>query len=151
MPDFSHLLRKPAGVHKRPDALPASDYPVIIKKHEVADNNKNRTPYVRLSLGYLDWPDTVEESERLTDDGEGGRKPIDLAKRQATFDFYLTDDALWRLDSFLEAAGIQAKGRFYEEIFPELHGLHCIAAVIQRMDDEGNTFNRIDKLVGIKQ
>ena len=150
MPDFSHLLRKPAGTHKRPDALPAGDYPVVIKKHEVADNNRNRTPYVRFALGYLDWPDTVEEAEKYTDDGEGGRKIIDLTKRQINFDFFLTDDALWRLDHFLETAGIEAKGKFYEEIFPELHGLNCLAAVIQRMDDEGNTFNRIDKLVGIK-
>jgi hypothetical protein len=146
-PNFEHLLGKPAGIHKRPEALPAGDYPAVIKSHAVGDNNKNKTPYVRLAIGLTGWPDSVDESDRFTGEGDD-RRPIDLSKKQFNIDFYLTDDAFWRLDEFISSCGIEPGGRSYLEILPELHGTAILAAIIQRLGDDNNTYNRVDKVVG---
>ena len=129
MTDFSALLKRPAGESKKPPALPVGDFPGIIKSHELGDNNKNKTPYVRFFVGLTGWPDEVD-----ADDREQDGKPIDLSKKQFRKDFYLSDDALWRLDEFIKAMGVDATGRDYEEVLPELTGLQCTVEVQQYMN-----------------
>lgn len=139
MVDFSSLLKKPAGEAKKPPALPAGDYHGIIKQFELGDQNKNRTPYVRLSLGFLDWPTTADDESKVG---------IDLAKRQMRRDYYLTDDALWRLDELIRGLGIEGGGRGYDEVLPELVGQHVLVVVIHKLNEESNeTFNEVQKVV----
>lgn len=134
MPDFSQLLRKPAGEAKKPQALPAGDYPGRIKGHEYGDSNKNKTPYVRFNLMLTGWADTVDDSERT--DAEG--KTLDISKRSLRRDFFLTDDALWRLDEFLASLGIDLTGRSYEESIPEADGQEVLVEVQQYMNQQNN-------------
>lgn len=114
MPDFSALLKKPAGEAKKPPVLPIGDYGGVVKSQEVGDNNRNKTPYVRFGLVPTEWPEDVAEADRP----EG----VDLNKRQLRKDFFLTDDSLWRLDEFIRSCGIEPNGRPYEEILPEIIG-----------------------------
>ena len=145
MPDFSTLLRKPAGEAKKPPALPAGDYPAVIKSHEVGDQNKNRTPYVRFHVGLTGFPDSVSDDERKGADGS----PIDLSKKQLRRDYFLTEDALWRLDEFIRSCGVESNGRSYEEVLPELVGASVLAEVQQYMNQSNNEIgNQIGKLVG---
>lgn len=129
MPDFSSLLRKPAGEAKKPEALPAGDYPGVIKSFELGDQNKNHTPYARLAIGLTGWPDTVDESDR----GD-----TDLSKRNLRRDMYLTDEAFWRLDELLRGLGIEVTGRTYEETIPELVGQQVLVEVQQYMNQTNN-------------
>lgn len=129
MPDFSSLLRKPAGEAKKPEALPAGDYPGVIKSFELGDQNKNHTPYVRFPLGLTAWPDSVDESDR----GD-----TDLSKRSLRRDMYLTEDALWRLDELIKGLGIDMTGRSYEEVLPELVGQQVLVEVQQYMNQTNN-------------
>jgi hypothetical protein len=139
MVDFTQLLRKPAGEAKKPPPLPAGDYPAIIKSFELGDNNKNKTPYVRFQIGLMDFPGTVDQADRAD---------IDLSKRQMRRDYYLTEDALWRLDELIRGAGV-APGRSYEETLPEMVGLQLVASVKQEMNQQTNeVFATIDKLTG---
>ena len=153
MPDFSQLLRKPAGEAKRPPVLPAGDYYGIIKGHELGDQNRNRTPYVRFQVGLMDWPDQSAD-EWIASDPDGTthtitKADIDLSKRQMRKDFYLTDDALWRLDEFIKSCGIDPHGRVYEEILPELTGQPVMIEVQQYLNQNTNeTGNQIGKVVG---
>lgn len=150
MADFSNLLRKPAGQAKKPQALPAGDYPGIIKGFEVGDNNKNKTPYVRFQLGVIGWADSVPEDERVHVDSEGKSILIDLAKRQLRRDFYLTEDALWRLDEMLRSIGIDPAGRSYEEILPETASAHVLIEVQQYMNQQNNEIgNQVGKVAGV--
>lgn len=143
MVDFSALLRAPAGEAKKPSALPAGDYSAVIKSWEIGDNNKNKTPYVRFHIGVTGWPDHVDEESRQS---EG--KPIDLSKRQMRRDFFF-GDALWRLDEFIRSTGVEARGRTYEEILPELIGAPVIAEVQQYMNEKTSEIgNQIGKLLG---
>lgn len=144
MPDFSQLLKKPAGEHKKPPALPAGQYTGIIKSYEIGDQNKNHTPYVRFQVGLTGWPDSVDESERSTDG-----TAIDLSKKQLRKDFFFTDDALWRLDDFIKSCGVDASGRAYEEVLPEIIGLPVVVEVQQYMNQTNSEIgNQVGMLVG---
>lgn len=68
---------------------------------------------------------------------EGG-EAIDLAKRQLRRDFFITEDALWRLDEFLGALGIELTGRSYEETIPEAVGKNVEIEVQQYMNQQTN-------------
>ncbi len=139
-PNFSHLLKKPAGEAKKPPALPAADYPAVLASFELGDNNKNKTPYVRFMVKLTGWAESLAEEDRDSD--------IDLSKRQMRKDFYLTDDALWRLDDFIKSIGIEPAGRAYDEIIPEMMGSPVIAEVRQYMNQQTSEIgNQLEKLL----
>ena len=153
MPDFSTLLKKPAGEAKKPPTLPAFDYYGIIKSYEVGDNNRNKTPYVRLQIALTQWPDNMPDDWSVSD-AEGKmitytKADVDLSKRQMRRDFYLTEDALWRLDEFIRSCGIDPRGRDYEEIIPELVGQPITVEVQQYLNQNTNEIgNQVGKTVG---
>lgn len=141
MPDFSTLLKKPAGEAKKPPALPAADYPGVVKSFEYGDNNKNKTPYVRFSIGLTGLAEGVDPSEL-----EG----VDLSKRALRRDYYLTDDALWRLDEFIRSCGVEPSGKSYEEIIPALVGAQVMVEVQQYLNQTNNEIgNQVGKLLGV--
>lgn len=144
MPDFSQLLKKPSGEAKKPDPLLAGQYPGVIKSFEVGDQNKNKTPYVRFQVGLTGWPEGQEP--QMLPSGEA----MDLSKRQMRRDYYLTDDALWRLDEFLRAIGIDLTGRSYEEVLPETVGIQVMVEVQQYVNQQNNEIgNQIGSLSAI--
>jgi hypothetical protein len=64
-------------------------------------------------------------------------------------DFYLTEDALWRLDDFLRSVGISVEGRSYEEVLPEVIGQPITVEVQQYMNEQsGEIGNQIGKMTG---
>lgn len=141
MPDFSALLKKPAGEAKRPPPLPIGDYQGVIKSHEVGDNNRNHTPYVRFGIVLTEWPENLAESDRP--DG------VDLNKRQLRKDYFLTEESLWRLDEFIRSCGIDPNGRAYEEVLPELIGQPVYVQVQHYMNQQtGEIGNNTGDVVG---
>lgn len=141
--DFSSLLRQPAGQAKKPPVLDAGNYPALVKSYEVDNKNKNKTTYLRVHVGYTGWPEGA--TPQTNEDGT----IIELGKRQGRRDFFLTPDALWRLDEFLRSCGLSLEGRSYEEVFPELTNKTVIASVKQYMNERNNELgNEIDALVG---
>lgn len=147
--DFSHLLRKPAGQASKPQALPVGDYRGIIKSFEYGDNNQNKTPYVRFQLGLIDWPDSVGQDERVQKAPDGSSTPIDLSKRSLRRDFFLTDDALWRLDDLIKSTGQAPDGSNYEELIPRLVGSQVLVEVQQYVNQKTSEIgNQVGKLTG---
>jgi len=153
MPDFSLLLKKPAGEAKRPPPLPMGDYTAIVRGFELGDQNRNKTPYVRFPTTLQDWPKDSSDEWTVVD-GEGNaflanKADVDLSKRSMRKDFYLTEDSLWRLDEFIRSCGINPNGRTYEEIFPEIVGQPVLVEVQQYLNQQTNeTGNTIGKMVG---
>lgn len=139
MVDFNALLKKPAGEAKKPPALPPGEYPAVIKSHEFGDQNKNRTPYVRFHLALTGWPESVHP-----DDQAG----VDLSKKTLRRDYYITDDALWRLDEFIRSCKVGMSGREYTEVIPELTGTPVVAEVQQYMAQNNDIGNQIGALRG---
>lgn len=140
MVDFSSLLKAPAGEAKKPPVLPAGDYPGQIKSYEMGDNNKNKTPYCRFNLGFMGFAPDLDESDT---------KDIDIAKRSTRNDFYLTEDAMWRLDEFIRTLGIEAAGRSYEEVLRETVGQEVTITMKQGMNQQTNEMYAVcDKVFG---
>ena len=151
MPDFSKLYKAPAGVAKRPQALPVSTgepYPGIVKSFELveAPAGRNYSTIVRFHLGLTGWPDGVEESERLEDGPDGQPRPIDLSKRQQRRDFY--DHMLYQLDDFVRSCGINPEGRTYEEVLPELVGAEVQVEIGQYLDRNNEIRNQVNNIAG---
>lgn len=146
-PNFSHLLKRPAGKSKKPEALPAGLYPGVLKSFEYGDSNQKKTPYVRFHLGITGWADDVSENEKMQENADGKMEPIDLSKRQPRRDYYLTDDALWRLDEFLRELGIEPTGRSYEEVIPEAVGQTVTIELQQQLNEKtSEPYNQVGKL-----
>lgn len=146
MADFTSLLKKPAGLAKKPMELPVGDYTGMIKSFEFGDNNQNKTPYVRFGIVLTQWPDSVTDEEKLQDG-----KPIDLSKRTQRRDFYLTDESLWRLDEFLRSVNVEPNNRGYDEVIPEVVGAPVLVEVQQFMNKKTNEMgNQIGKVAGVQ-
>lgn len=158
MPDFSALLRKPAGEAKRPPLLPGGDYMGVVKSFEMGESSQKKTPFVRFNVVLQDWPTSAPQEWQVPGpDGKSmvqiSRSDVDLSKRQMRRDFFFTEDALYRLDEFLRSCGISVEGRTYEEALPDVVGATVVAEVQQQMSQrEGATaddmFNQIGRLSG---
>lgn len=122
--DFSKLLSKPLDDVKKPPAWPAGTYQGIIARYEFGDQNKNHTPYCRFFLKATGPGEGLEPSEV-----EG----IDFSKgREFRKDFYLTDEADWRLKAFIESCGVSTAGRTFAETVPEVLNLPINIEVVQQ-------------------
>lgn len=85
----------------------------------------------------------------MTEGRPGEFKLIDLSKRQLRKDFY--DNSLYRLDDFIKSCGIEANGRTYEEILPQLIGSPVIVEVGQYMNQATSEIgNQVVNLAGAK-
>jgi hypothetical protein len=95
---------------------------------------------VRFHWGITGWP-----GEAQTD--ESGAV-IDLSKRQLRSDFYLTDDALWRLDAFMREVGINMEpGQTYAEVLPTAVGTTATLHIVQELNQRTNdTYNKIENI-----
>jgi hypothetical protein len=139
MPDFSALLKKPIVADKAPPAIEAGNYPGIIKSFEYGDSNKNKTPYVRFHIGLTGWADNVEP-----------QAGVDLSKKQMRRDFFLTDEARYRLANFIKSCGVALDDSSdYEVIIPTLVGTRVVAEVQQYLNqNSGEIGNQIGNLTG---
>lgn len=138
MPDFTAWLSKAAGKAVRPPALPVERYPGKIQQYEYGDNNTNKTPYVRYQLSFTGWPEGVPDEKRVYKDREGKEVPINLARVRMRKDFYLTEEALWRLDEFLRSCNIEPEGNTYQEVCPLAVGCDVMIEVQQYLNQNTN-------------
>lgn len=157
MVDFSAIARQAAGQSKKPARLPPGDFPGVIKSFEWGDANKNKTPYVRLQLGFTAFPEScLEEWEEFDNEKQTSfsvkKSDIDLSKRTMRKDFYMTDDSRYRMDEFLVLMGINVgtpdSPRSYEETLPELIGAPVLAEVQHQLNQQTNdTFVQVGKVI----
>jgi hypothetical protein len=99
---------------------------------------------LRLPVGLLGWPASVHENERNQDDGEGGKIPIDLSRKQLRKDFFLTPAAYFRLENFLVSMGFDIEtdvdgNKDYETPVSQLLGKK-VNVEVQRILNRQNEF-----------
>jgi hypothetical protein len=144
--NFQSLLSKPADEAKRPQAKPAGTYFGTISEYKFDESKKQKTPYVRFTVKGISPGDDVDQSA-LAGDAENG--PIDLTKWSPNRDFYLTDDALYRLKDLLESCKIDTKGRSWNELIPQLKGQPVMLTVTQRPSEDGTQlYNDVTEMKG---
>lgn len=149
MPDFTQWLAKPAGKAVRPPALPVEKYPGKVQAYEYGDQNNNHTPYCRYQLSLTAWPEDLPESKKFYKDREGNEIPINLNRMRLRKDFYLTDEALWRLDEFLRSCGISTEGKTYQEVCPQVVGTNVMVEVQHYLNQNTNEIgNQVGLVLG---
>ena len=140
MVDFRNLLTQPADNFKKPPLLPGGTYHGILATREFGESTQKKTPYVRFNVKF-NAPGEDVSTELLKD--------IDLSKRSLRKDFYLTDDATYRLVEFGKTFGIPTEGRTLEEIIQSLVGQPCLVQVKMSMNQQTNEpFNEIGDIKG---
>ena len=122
--DFAKLLSKPLNDVKKPPAWPAGTYLGHVARFEFGDDNQNKTPYARFHIKVTAAGPGLEASEL-----EG----IDLTKgREFRKDFYMTEEADWRLKEFIESCGVPTTGRTFGETVPECANAQVQIEIIQQ-------------------
>jgi hypothetical protein len=91
-----------------PPVIPPDIYPGLIKTYELA-NSQNGNPMLRFQVALMDWPPSVAKKDRVQEGPNGEEVPIDLSKKQMRKDFFLTSNAYYRLENFLEAMGFDVE------------------------------------------
>jgi len=141
MVDFSKLLSKSADDITKPKPVPVGTYSGVIKKYEYLESkNENKTPYVRFTVGLQAPGDDVDASEL---------ENVDLTKKSFRKDFYLTEDAQYRVKEFAESCGIATSGRSLGEIIPDVVNAQVLVGITQQSSADGSEiYNNVSTIVG---
>jgi hypothetical protein len=145
-------LRPSARETLPPPVIPADIYPGVIKSYEITMST-NQNPILRLPVGLLDWPETVNKEYRYQTTPDGEKIPIDLSKKPLRKDFFLTPAAYFRLENFLVAMGFDintdsAGNKDYETPVSQLIGQKVGVEVQRILARNSNEFiNVVGELV----
>lgn len=118
--NFSAILSQKVEETERPKPLPAGNYVSTIVKHEFGESSQKKTPYVRFWIRPNSPMDDVDQ-ELLAQVKNWNSKEFRL-------DFYLTEDAMFRLREFLEKTlQLNTSGMAYSDLIPSTTGMMLIA------------------------
>jgi hypothetical protein len=138
--DFTSILDMPAGEAKAPIPLPEGTYEGIIESYELGTSSNKGTPYIKFicvpctALGDVD-EEELEEIENWTE------------RKTGTF-FYLTENALFMFDEFAKNAGIEAEGKTYAEVFPEMVDVNVTFTIVHGISTQTEKpYAQIDSIV----
>lgn len=141
--DFSHLLDIDSDSVKRPPAKPPGTYHAIIASTSFGNSSQKGTPFCRFHFAGVNPGEDVDLDMAKDEDGT----PIDFSKWKPTTDFFLTEDALYRLKEFLVSLGIPGTGRKIKEMIPEARNLPVLLTVSMKANDDGSGFfNRVESV-----
>lgn len=146
--NFQELLKKPVTSAVKPPTKPAGTYMATIMAFNFDESSKKKTPYVRFQLGNVQPGPDINPDDLVSAAGE----PIDLSKWKPGRDYYLTDDAYYRLRELIQSCGIAVEGRDFSETIPELRGKQVQMTVIQKPSDNGEElYNEVTDLAGVSE
>lgn len=139
--DFASLLNRQVDSVEPPKRFPIGPYDAVIVDHECGESSNKGTPYVRFNVKLLSPREGVDMDEF---EEAGGMEKLN-DRKPIRFDFYLTDDAYYRLRQFLEnGLGLQASGRTFDQVLPETKSAPFIAQIAHRKGNrEGELFMEI--------
>ena len=123
--NFGELLGRAVESVEPPKKFPVGSYDAMVLGYEQLESSKKGTPFIRFAVKLLAPRDDVD-MEAFEEAG-GVEK---LNERTMRLDFYLTDDAFFRLRQFLEnTLELQASGRTFDQVIPESKNCQFIAKV----------------------
>lgn len=144
--NFRDLLAKPADKIKRPMPLPAGTYRGIIKSKAFDVSRNKGTPFVRLTL-----QPTMAEADIAPEDllEADGVTPINIASKTLRIDFYITDDASFRILDLANSLQIPTEGRSLGEVIEDLPNNNVLMSVVQQASTTNpeEVFNNVQKIV----
>jgi hypothetical protein len=150
---FSDLLNLDAGSVRPPPLKPAGSYNGLIEGFKLDKSKHEQTPFVRVSIHNITPGENVTPESLLHDDGKGGMVPMDLSKYKPSKDFFLTNNALYRLTDFIKSLGVKVEGRSVAACLSDIKGLPVILDIVQEtrtnsQTGETNLVNNVSALKG---
>lgn len=144
--NFRDLLAKPADKIKKPRPLPAGTYRGVIKSKAFDVSRNKGTPFVRLTL-----QPSMAEADILPEDllESDGITPINISAKTLRIDFYLTDDAQYRVIDLANSLAIPTEGRSLGEIIEDLPNNNVLMSVVQTPSQVNpeEIFNNVQKII----
>lgn len=130
-PNFQSILDEAPSEVDRPKPLPAGTYLCTVAGQPVYDkSSKKGTPYVQFTLRPLSAESDVDEDE-LEEMGGFDNKTLRVT-------FYLTEDAVFRLDEFHEHCGLDLSDEVSRrQRNDEVVNAQVRAVVSHRSSDDG--------------
>ena len=110
------LLDRPVESAKRPTLKPAGTYTGSIASFKFDESSQKKTPFVRLTVKNCQPGENITPESLKDEDGE----TMDLSKWAPYEDYYLTEDALYRVRELMESLRMNFAGRQFNEMIPEL-------------------------------
>lgn len=108
MASFLDILDRPSTEIERPKPLPQGTYTcVVLGLPEHGKSSQKQTPYVRFTLRPVAAGEDVDQDalNEWMRKGDGSTRQLSEASVRA--DYYITEDAAWRLDKFLTDLGLE--------------------------------------------
>lgn len=143
--NFNEILSKPAESAERPPVCPNGSYIMGVEKYETGESAQKKTPFIRF---HLKPSQPMEDVDAEAFAAFGGTEK--LAKVKFTKDFYLTDDALWRLRDFLEnvVKVDLTNGRSFNDAIPDCINAQLVGVVLHKLSqDNSTTYAQLDKVI----
>ena len=147
-PDFRRLLAQPVTSAEKPKPLPQGHYFGQIKDRQY-DKSKNKgTPFVRLGI-MVQAADTDVDQDVLAQSLHGDLGAI--TKKSLRKDYYLTNEALFRLRGLIESCAIDVGGnRGFDAAIEELVNKSVRFELGIRPDETGEpAYNDVGDMAGI--
>lgn len=101
-PKFGALLDRQIGTSERPKPVPPGTWEVLVTSHKFGESAQKKTPYVEFTFRLQSPKDDVDPDAL---DG------FDFRGKTVRDTFYLTEDAMFRLEEFLKACGMEGTVR----------------------------------------
>ena len=139
-PSFAPILDRPASEIERPKPIPAGTYTALVKGlPEFGESSQKKTPYARFTFELIAAGDDIDQ-EALEEMGGIGGKTL-------RNDYYLTEDALWRIKQFAEDCGVDPEGLTVGQMLEYANGAQVQVVVRHEpaRDGSDNIFARVAK------
>jgi hypothetical protein len=131
MTSFSAILDQPStGVVERPKPMPVGTYLCIVQGLPRFDKTtKKQTEFVEFTLQPIQASEDVDQ-EALAE--AGGLRPI-------RHTLYITEDAKYRIDEFLDHCGLLVKGKSRAQMIDETPNCQLLVSITHEFSLDGTT------------
>lgn len=139
-PVFSDILNRQATDIERPKPIPIGTYLWIVKGQPRLDKSaKKQTPFAEYTLQAVQAQEDVDEEDlaAFLSRKDGSKKVLSDISTKATF--YLTEDAAWRLNKFLEDCGLDLEGSTLQALLPEAVNCQVLGVIRHQPSEDGQS------------
>lgn len=143
---FSDILNFAPTEVNRPKSLPAGSYVTILQGLPLQDKSSlKQTPFYEFTHKFVSAGDDVgqdELNEALTNVETGEKRNLqDITMKNR---YYITKDAIWRLDEFFEHCAIELDGNVSRTEMAEATPGHTIGIVIRHVPTQDGQSTRAE-------
>lgn len=149
-PQLSSILDRQYGDAERPKPMPVGTYRMMVTGAPRFDKSKNKgTEFVEFTLKYISAEEDVDEDDLREALTKSTGETVPIQEKTNRLTFYLTEDAVYRLDDFLRHLGID--GEFSRaQAIAEATNRECLASIRHTPSDDGErVFANIAKTAAV--